>query len=205
MLVFFGTGAVITNTASGGAVTLLGIAIVFGLTVLALIYAIGDISGAHLNPAVTVGLLCARRIKAATVAPYILSQCVGAILASLTLRQIFPADVSLGGTSPGSGILPMQAFVLEAVLTFFLMFVILNVTTGMKEKSIIVGIAIGAVVVLEIIFAGPFTGASMNPARSAGPAIVSGQLGSLWIYLVAPVLGAGLAAVLSSWIRAEAK
>jgi len=201
MLVFFGTGAVITNTASGGAVTLLGIALVFGLTVLAVIYSLGDISGAHLNPAVTVGLVCARRIPASTIAPYILSQCAGALLASLVLHQLFPKDLSLGATLPGLGTLPPQVFILETVLTFFLMLVILNVTTGAKEKSITAGIVIGSVVALEILFAGPFTGASMNPARSIGPAVVSGQLGHLWIYLVAPVVGAALAAVLTGWIR----
>ena len=203
MLVFFGTGAVVTHNATG-AVGLLGIALVFGLTVLTVIYAIGDISGAHLNPAVTIGLLTSRRIKAATVAPYVISQIVGGLLASVLLHVLFPADMGLGATLPGTGISPMTAFILEALLTFFLMFVILNVTTGAKEKGITAGVAISCVVVLEILFAGPVTGASMNPARSIGPAVVSGQLQHLWVYLTAPIVGAVAAGAVCGWMRQPA-
>lgn len=202
MLVFFGTGAVVANTASGGALGLLGIAMTFGLVVLALIYALGDVSGAHLNPAVTIGLWRAKRISAPTVAPYVVSQCGGALLASLLLHVLFPKDTGLGATMPGGETLPLQAFIIEALMTFFLMFVILSVTSGAKEKSITAGIAISAVVVLEILFAGPFTGASMNPARSIGPAVVSGHLEHIWIYLVAPVIGTCLAGVACAWMRA---
>jgi len=201
MLVFFGTGAVVANTASGGALTLTGIALVFGLVVLALIQALGDVSGAHLNPAVTVGLWIAKRLPASAVAPYVISQCIGALLASLLLHVLFPSDTGLGATSPGSGLQPVQVLVLETLLTFFLMFVILSVTVGAKEKGITAGLTIGAVVTLEIIFAGPLTGASMNPARSIGPAIVSGRLEHLWIYLIGPLLGAGMAAFVCGWIR----
>jgi len=201
MLVFFGTGSVVANTATGGALGLLGIALTFGLVVLALIYALGDVSGAHLNPAVTVGLWSAKRIPAPIVAPYVISQCVGALLASLLLHVLFPKDTGLGATVPSGDTLPLQAFILEALLTFFLMFVILSVTSGAKEKSITAGIAISSVVVLEILFAGPFTGASMNPARSIGPGVVSGHLDHIWIYLVAPVLGTCLAGIACNWIR----
>jgi aquaporin NIP len=204
MLVFFGTGAVVTNTASNGALGLLGIALVFGLTVLTVIHAIGDISGAHLNPAVTIGLLTSGRTKAATVAPYIVCQVAGGLLASVLLHAIFPKDTGLGATLPGGDTAPMAAFVLEALMTFFLMFVILNVTVGAKEKGITAGIAISSVVVLEILFAGPITGASMNPARSIGPAVVSGQLQHLWVYLAAPVVGAVAAGAVCGWMREPA-
>jgi aquaporin NIP len=117
---------------------------------------------------------------------------------------LFPADTGLGTTLPGTGITPMTAFILETLMTFFLMFVILNVTTGAKEKGITAGVAISCVVVLEILFAGPITGASMNPARSIGPAVVSGQLQHLWVYLAAPVAGAVAAGAVCGWMREPA-
>ena len=193
-LVFAGTGAIVINDASGGAVSHVGIALTFGLIVLAMIYAVGDVSGAHLNPAVTLGFFAARRLEGRWVAPYIASQCAGAILASLTLRLMFPASATLGATLPAGDAL--QTFVLETILTFLLMFVILSVSTGSKEKGILAGVAVGSVIALEALFAGPISGASMNPARSLAPALVSLRLGSLWIYLAAPVLGA-CAAVLA--------
>lgn len=201
MLVFMGCGAAIAHTSSGGAVTLLGIALAFGLTVLAMIHAIGDVSGAHLNPAVTLGLFCAKRIPVSTVGSYIVCQCIGALLAALLLRALFPNDKTLGSTLPGTGVLVWQVFVLETILTFMLMFVILSVTSGAKEKGITAGITIASVVVLEILFAGTLTGASMNPARSIGPAVVSGHLESIWIYIAAPILGAVLATVVTAWLR----
>lgn len=193
VLVFAGTGAVIANGYSDGAVTLLGIAVAFGLVVLAMVYALGDISGAHINPAVTIGLRLAGRIPASTVVPYILSQCAGAIAASILLRLIFGTEFGLGGTVPSHS--SLQAFAMETVATFILMLVILCVTVGAREKGITAGLVIGAVVTLDILIAGPISGASMNPARSLGPALVSFNLGGLWIYLVAPVLGAWLAAM----------
>jgi aquaporin NIP len=193
ILVFAGTGAIVINGVSGGAVTHPGIALTFGLVVLALIYALGDVSGAHFNPAVTVGFCAARRFPAKSVLPYIVSQCAGAMLASGVLRVLFANDALLGATLPAAGTFAYQSFVLEVVLTFFLMFVILSVSTGAKEKGITAGIAVGAVIGLEAMFAGPICGASMNPARSLAPALVSGHLEHLWIYLLAPVLGAGLA------------
>jgi aquaporin NIP len=187
-LVFAGTGAVVVNDVSGGAVTNVGIALTFGLIVLAMIYAVGDVSGAHLNPAVTLGFLAARRFDARWVAPYVASQCAGALLASLALRLMFPTSTTLGATLPAGG--DLQSFVLEAVLTFLLMFVILSVSTGSKEKGVLAGVAVGSVIALEALFAGPISGASMNPARSLAPALVSLRLDSLWVYLTAPVLGA---------------
>ena len=187
-LVFAGTGAIVINDVSGGTVTHVGVALTFGLVVLAMIYAVGDVSGAHLNPAVTLGFFVARRFDGRWVVPYIASQCLGALLASFTLRLMFPTNPTLGATRPAGGAL--QSFVLEAVLTFLLMFVILSVSTGSKEKGILAGVAVGSVIALEALFAGPISGASMNPARSLAPALVSFRLGSLWIYLAAPVLGA---------------
>jgi len=187
-LVFAGTGAITINDVSGGAVTHVGIALTFGLIVLAMIYAVGDISGAHFNPAVTCGFWVAGRFSGRSVLPFILSQILGALLASVTLRLLFPQHPTLGTTLPAGS--ELQSFVLEFILTFLLMFVILNVSTGAKEKGITAGIAVGAVIGLEAMFAGKICGASMNPARSLAPAIVSGHLEHLWLYLVAPVLGA---------------
>ena len=190
-LVFAGTGAIVINDVSGGVVTHVGIALTFGLVVLALIYALGDVSGAHFNPAVTVGFFVAGRFPMRSVPSYIASQCLGALCASLLLRLLFPAHGTLGATQPAGPV--MQSVVLEMVLTWFLMLVILNVSTGAKEKGITAGMAVGAVIGLEALFAGPICGASMNPARSLAPALVSGHLEHLWIYIVAPLLGAVLA------------
>ncbi|MDE0884819.1 MAG: aquaporin [Myxococcota bacterium] len=190
-LVFVGTGAIVVDRVSGGAIGHVGIALCFGLTVMTMIYAVGDISGAHFNPAVTVGFWSARRLPGRTVPVYLAAQLLGAILASAVLRALFPAELDLGATRPGENI--VAAFVLEGILTFFLMFVILSVATGAKEKGIIAGIAVGSVVCFSAIFGGPISGASLNPARSLGPAIFSGALGTLWLYVLAPLLGALLA------------
>ena len=191
-LVFAGTGAIIINETGGGAITHVGVALTFGLVVLAMIYTLGDISGAHLNPAVTLGFWAAWRFPACEVWRYVTAQIFGALLASFTLKLLFPANQNLGATHPAGS--TMQSLVLEFILTFLLMFVILNVSTGAKEKGITAGIAIGSVIALEALFAGPVCGASMNPARSFAPALASGHLRDLWIYLAAPTLGA-LAAV----------
>jgi aquaporin NIP len=190
-LVFAGTGAIVINQTSGGAITHAGIALTFGLVVLAMIYTVGDISGAHLNPAVTIGFFVARRLPARDVGPYILGQLAGAFAASGLLRLLFPDNKLLGTTLPAGS--EMQSFVLETVLTFVLMLTILNVSTGAKEKGITAGIAVGAVIGLEAMFAGPICGASMNPGRSLAPAVVSGNLQHLWLYLVGPFLGALIA------------
>src|SRR6516162_3140667 len=187
-LVFTGTGAIVINDVSGKAITHVGIALTFGLIVLAMVYAVGDVSGAHLNPAVTIGFFAARPFEGRWVAPYVASQCAGALLASLTLRLMFPTNLTLGATLPAGDAL--QSFVLESILTLMLMFVILSVSTGSKAKGVLAGVAVGSVIALEALFAGPISGASMNPARSLAPALVSFHADSLWIYLTAPLLGA---------------
>lgn len=191
ILVFCGTGAIIINQVSGGMITHSGIATVFGLVVLAMIHSFGDISGAHLNPAVTIAFTAARKFSLKKVVPYILCQLSGAILASLTLKILFPENNLLGSTLPAGS--SLQSFVLELFLTFILMLVIFRVSSGAKEKGITAGIAIASVVGLEAMFAGPICGASMNPARSLGPALISEHLEHLWIYILAPVCGALLA------------
>jgi aquaporin NIP len=189
-LVFAGTGAIVVNDVSGGKVTHGGVALTFGLVVMSMVYALGDVSGAHLNPAVTCGFWLARRFSGRRVAPYILSQAAGALLASAALRWLFAGHPTLGATHPAGS--AAQSFWLEVILTALLMFVILNVATGPKEAGLMAGIAVGGVVAFEAMFAGPICGASMNPARSLGPAVVSGNWRDLWIYLLAPMLGAGI-------------
>ena len=198
-LVFAGTGAIVINSVSGGAITHIGITLTFGLMVLAMIYTIGDISGAHLNPAVTIGFFVARRFPGSEVLPYVISQLLGATTASLLLRFLFPQAETLGMTLPVGGL--AQSFILEVSLTFILMWVILSVSTGAQEKGITAGIAVGSVIALEGMFAGPISGASMNPARSLGPALVSLHFEHLWIYCLATVLGAVLAVPLCRLIR----
>ncbi len=197
-LVFAGTGAIVINEQTG-ALGHFGVAATFGLIVLAMIYAFGDLSGAHLNPAVTLGFVVAKRFPVKEAAPYIVAQLSSALLASLTLRFLFPENATLGATFPAGS--EMQSFILELLLTYFLMLVILQVAHGSKEVGVMAGIAIGAVVGLEALFAGPISGASMNPARSIAPALVSGEMRALWIYIVAPLLGALLATVTWSWLR----
>ena len=200
-LVFSGTGAIVINEASRGAITHGGIALTFGLVVLAMIYTVGDISGAHLNPAVTFGFWTARRLPGREVGPYICSQVVGALAASGLLRLLFPENKLLGATLPAGS--EQQSFILEFVLTFILMLTILNVSTGAKEKGITAGMAVGAVIALEAMFAGPICGASMNPARSLAPAVVSMHFEHLWLYLLAPPLGAAAAMFACRCIREE--
>lgn len=190
-LVFAGTGAIVVNDVCNGSVTHPGIALTFGLVVLSMIYAVGDISGAHFNPAVTGAFWLSGRFSARQLLPYVGAQCAGAFVASGVLHFLFPNHPTLGVTMPAGT--AMQSFILEFFLTFLLMFVILNVSTGSKEKGITAGIAVGAVIALEAMFAGKICGASMNPARSLAPAIVSGHVEHLWIYLTAPFAGAAAA------------
>jgi aquaporin NIP len=199
ILVFCGTGAIVIDQTANGAVTHVGIAITFGLVVMSLIYAIGDISGAHMNPAVSIAFVVAGRFPVKELLPYILAQVAGAAAASGTLKLLFPDNEFLGATMPAGG--EMQSLILEFLLTFFLMFVIINVATGSKEVGMFAGLAIGSVVLLEAMFAGPISGASMNPARSAGPAFVSTHLEHLWIYLTAPVAGAVLAVIVWNYLK----
>jgi aquaporin Z len=194
-LVFAGTGAIIVNDLTHGSVTHVGVALTFGLVVLAMIYTVGDISGAHLNPAVTLGFFAARRFAGRQVLPYVASQLLGACAASLLLRLLFPEHATLGATIPAGS--AMQSFVLEFVLTGILMFVVLSVSTGPRERGLTAGIVVGAVIAMEAMFAGPICGASMNPARSAAPAIVGLHLSHLWLYVVAPLAGA--VAAVAGW------
>lgn len=190
-LVFVGCGAIVVNDLYSGTLGHVGISIVFGLVVMAIIYSIGDISGAHINPAVTFAFYWARRIGKKQAFFYIASQVVGAFIAAGVLRLLFSNVRNLGVTVPASGAL--QSFGLEVVMSFLLMFVILNVSMDHKEKGIIAGVAIGGVIALESLFGGPISGASMNPARSLAPAILSGRFTDLWIYLTAPFIGTLLA------------
>ena len=186
---------------SGGAVTHVGVAITFGLIVMSMIYALGDISGAHLNPAVSIAFVLAGRLPVKSLGIYIASQIAGAFIASGALKILFPANEFLGATLPAGS--AMQSFLLELVLTFLLMLVIINVATGSKEQGLFAGLAIGSVVLLEAMFAGPICGASMNPARSLAPALVSGHTEYLWVYLLAPVAGAALAIPLWKYLNSK--
>jgi aquaporin NIP len=190
-LVFIGTGVIVVDGVTGGAITHLGVCLAFGLVVMAMIHAVGDVSGAHINPAVTFAFFLARRIGLSDALSYGVSQCAGALLASALLAFLFADPPTLGATLPTLGAAP--TFLLEVVISFLLMFVILGVATGPSQNSAMAGVVIGGTVCMCALFAGPLTGASMSQARSLGPAVVAGQLGGLWIYLVAPLVGTAAA------------
>jgi len=200
-MVFCGCGAMTINEITQGAVTHPGIAITWGLIVMGMIYAFGDISGAHFNPAVTVAFAYAKKFPWKEVPLYILVQCIGAIMAGAILWFLFPESEYLGSTVPTFE--HYKAFILEILLTFFLMLVIINVSTGSKEIGVIAGIAIGGIVLLEAMFAGPMTNASMNPARSLGPVLFSGKWEPMWLYLTAPFIGAILAVMSCKLVKEE--
>jgi aquaporin Z len=169
---------------------------------MAVIFTIGDISGAHINPAVTIAFWVARRFSTLDVLPYILAQCLGAIAAAGVLQYLFGSDASLGVTHFDPDVLSVtQAFILEVLLTWFLMFDVINVSTGSKEKGITAAIALGGVISIDVLFGGKMTGASMNPARSLGPALVAGDFDQLWLYIAAPIIGAILAIGCAAAIR----
>ncbi|MFN3168716.1 MAG: MIP/aquaporin family protein [Phycisphaeraceae bacterium] len=200
-LLFAGCGAMVVNEVLPGSIGHAGVALTWGLIVSAMIYAVGDVSGAHINPAVTLGFWLARQFPGSAVLPYVFAQCVGAFAAAVLLRVLFPESETLGATLPHDLALVWQSFTLEVVLTLILMFVILCVANGPKEQGLMAGLAIGAVVGLEAMFAGPICGASMNPARSLAPAVVSGRVEALWVYLLATPIGAGLGVVCWRWVR----
>ena len=202
-LVFCGTGSIIINHEMHEVITHVGIAISFGLIVMSMIYALGNISGCHINPAVTIAFTIAKKFPPVEVFPYVVSQLAGALLASAVLKGLFPGNQTLGATLPSGA--AFQSLILEFILTFFLMLVIINVATGSKEQGMFAGLAIGAVVLLEAMFAGPVSGASMNPARSIAPAVVSGHLENLWVYIIAPILGAVAVIPVCSFLNSKDK
>jgi aquaporin Z len=191
ILVFTGTGAIVVNEISGGVIGHAGIALTFGLVVAAMIYTFGDVSGAHLNPAVSISFVIAGRLPTKYLFGYIVSQLLGALSASGVLKLLFPTSSSLGMTLPSGD--ASQSFFLEIILTAILMLTILSVSHGAKEKGITAAIAIGSLVGLGAMFAGPICGASMNPARSLGPALVSWNFEHIWLYPVATIIGAIIA------------
>jgi len=199
-MIFCGCGAMVINDFTGGTITHPGVAITWGLIVMAMIYAFGDISGAHFNPAVTIGFAVAKKFSWQEVPKYIVSQFIGAIAASLLLLYLFP-ESDLGATLPTFD--SLKVFIIELLLSFFLMVVIINVSTGSKEIGPIAGIAVGSVILLEAMFAGPLTKASMNPIRSLAPALASGNFTHLWVYLTAPFVGMFLAVYSCKLVKSE--
>jgi len=198
-LVFAGCGAIVVNSETGGTIGHAGIAMTFGLMVMTMIYATGHISGAHFNPAVTVAFAVSRHFPWPHVPVYWAAQVLGDISAALFLGLLFGNVAGLGATVPAGS--DSQSFGLEVVLSFFLMFVIISVATDVRAVGQAAAIAIGGTVGLEAMFGGPISGASMNPARSLGPAIVSGTWDSQWVYLMAPLMGATLGALTYQFIR----
>ncbi len=186
---------------SGGEITTLGIGLVFGLVVAAMIYATGHISGAHINPAVTLAFALSRHFPWKWVAHYWSSQLMGAVAACLVLKALFGDVANMGATLPSGSV--WDSVIFEFILTFFLMFVIMAVATDTRAIGSSAAIAIGATVALEAIFGGPISGASMNPARSFGPALVAWTWMDHWAYWVGPIAGAALASVTYWWLRGE--
>jgi aquaporin NIP len=199
-LVFAGAGAIMVD-ANTHALGQVGIALTFGLVIMAMVYAVGHVSGAHFNPAVSFAFALTRHFPWPRVAAYWGAQIAGALAAALLLRASLGDVASVGATVPSGS--DGQAFLWEAILTFFLMFVIMAVATDARAAGEAAAIAIGGTVALDAMFAGPVTGASMNPARSLGPALAAAELGSIWVYLLAPLVGAAAGAVAYQFVRHE--
>jgi aquaporin NIP len=201
-LVFAGAGAIVVD-AKTHALGHVGVAIVFGLVIMAMIYAVGHVSGAHFNPSVSFAFALTRHFPWRRAGAYWLAQVAGAVAAAALLRASLGDHAHVGATLPSGS--QGQAFVWELILTFFLMFVIMSVATDTRAVGEAAAIAIGGTVGLDAMFGGPITGASMNPARSIGPALVSGDLHALWLYIAAPLAGAALGALAYQFVRGEAQ
>jgi len=201
LLVCFGPGSAVISAYSGDTMTLEGIAAANGIIIMVLIYAVGHISGAHFNPAVTIAFALFRHFQPREVAPYIAAQCAGAIVGAAILWALFGDAIDNGVTMPSGG--DAQGLGMEVLLTFLLMFVIMAVATDVRAVGAHAALAIGVTVGLDVLVGGPITGGSMNPARSLGPAVVAGELNDLWIYLIAPPIGAILGAVAYTLVRAD--
>jgi len=199
-LVFFGAGAIMVD-ADGGGLGQLGVALAFGLAIATMIYAVGHVSGAHFNPAVSLGFALTRHFPWSRVAGYWAAQAAGAVAAAFLLRASLGDVANVGATLPSGS--DRQAFLWEVVLTFFLMLVIMAVATDTRAVGEAAALAVGGTVGLCAIVGGPVSGASMNPARSLGPALASGELEALWIYLLAPLVGASLGAFAYQLLRGE--
>jgi aquaporin NIP len=199
-LVFFGAGAIMVD-ADGGALGRLGIALAFGLAIATMVYAVGHVSGAHFNPAVSFGFALTRHFPWTGVLGYWAAQLAGALGAALLLRGSLGDVANVGAALPSGS--ERQAFLWEVVLTFFLMLVIMAVATDTRAVGEAAALAIGAAVTLGALVGGPVSGAAMNPARALGPALVSGELQALWIYLLAPLVGASLGALAYQFLRGE--
>ena len=203
-LVFAGCGAIVANAEYDGSLGSVGVALVFGLVIMVMVYATGHLSGAHINPAVTIAFTLTRHFPAREAVGYVAAQCIGAALAALLLGALWTGSpANLGATVPtvGSG----TALVYETILTAFLMFVIVAVATDTRAVGAAAAIAIGGTVGLDALFGGPVTGASMNPARSFGPALAAGEWNDFWLYLIGPIAGAAIGALAYQLVRVEAK
>jgi aquaporin NIP len=199
-LVFAGCGAVIANHESGGALGVVGISLVFGLVIMVMVYATGHLSGAHINPAVTIAFTVTRHFPAREAVAYVAAQLAGATAAALTLLGVWTdKPAHLGATIPS--VATGSAFLYEAILTALVMFVIMAVATDTRAVGAAAAIAIGGVIGLDALFGGPVTGASMNPARSLGPALVSGEWHDFWIYIAGPIVGATVGAFAYQLVR----
>lgn len=199
-LVFFGAGAIMVE-ADTGALGHLGVALAFGLVIMVMIYSLGHVSGAHLNPAVTLAFALTRQLPWSRVVAYSAAQIGAAIGAALLLRASLGDLADMGGTVPAGS--EAQSFLWELVLSFLLMFVVMSVATDTRAVGEAAAIAIGGTVGLGALVGGPVSGASMNPARSIGPAIVSGELRALWLYVAGPIVGAALGALVYQAVRGE--
>lgn len=200
-LVFAGCGAIMIDTLSHGTITHVGVGLVFGLIITVMIYAFGHISGAHFNPAVTLAFVLARHFPVRRLIGYWIAQLLGALLAAACLRLLLGDVASLGTTLPAGSGGVWQSFGFETLLTFFLMIVIMAMATDTRAVGQAAALAIGATVGLEALFAGPICGASMNPARSLGPALVSWTWTAQWIYIIGPMIGAVAGAYVYRWLR----